>query len=428
VVAWPVAQFAAIGLAGVVIVGLATAAASRRVGQREAITDARTTTLVKAQGLVEPVVTDGLATQDPAAVAAVAQVVEHDVVNASLVRVKIWTEAGTIVYSDDHRLQGLTYPLPDDELGALRGGLIKADVSDLTRPENRYERQFNKLLEVYLPIRSPSGQRLLFEAYYPYSAVSASGQRIWASFAPIALGSLVVLELFQIPLAWSLAIRLRQRQREREALLQRALDASDVERRRIASDLHDGVVQDLAGVAFNLAGAARDSHVPPKAAELLDGAADLVRSSITALRSTLVEIYPPDLAEHGLRVALDDLAGDASTNGLAVTVDASQLPERLSAPMAGLVYRAARESLRNVTLHAAASTAMVRAGGDAAAVWVEVADDGRGFNPDILGARAAEGHLGLKGLEGVVRDAGGALEIRSQPGAGTTVRMEVPIH
>lgn len=228
VVARPVAQFAIIGLAAVAIVGLATATASRRVGQREAISDARTTTLVKAQGLVEPVVTDTLASADPAAVAAVGAVVEHQVVDSSLVRVKIWTQAGKIVYSNDHRLEGTTYPLAADDLDALRSGLIKAGVSDLSRPENRDERPFGKLLEVYLPIRSPNGQRLLFEAYYRYAAVSASGRRIWSSFAPVSLGALVVLELLQIPLAWSLAKRLRQRQREREVLLHRALEASGV--------------------------------------------------------------------------------------------------------------------------------------------------------------------------------------------------------
>ena len=66
-----------------------------------------------------------------------------------------------------------------------------------------------------------------------------------------------MLELVQIPLACSLARRLQLRQREREALLQRALDASEVERRQIASDLHDGVVQDLAGVAYSLSASAR---------------------------------------------------------------------------------------------------------------------------------------------------------------------------
>ena len=143
----------------------------------------------------------------------------------------------------------------------------------------------------------------------------------------MALGALVVLELLQIPLAWSLATRLRQRQREREALLQRALDASDVERRRIASDLHDGVVQDLVGVAFTLAGAARDAEFRPGRRPSWSEAATSVRSSITALRSTLVDIYPPDLVEHGLPAALADLAGDASSERAGGDVDASGLSE-----------------------------------------------------------------------------------------------------
>lgn len=426
-VARPVAQFAIIGLVAVAIVGLATATASRRVGQREAISDARTTTLVKAQGLVEPVVTDSLALGDPAAVAAVGTVVEREVIDNSLVRVKIWTAAGKIVYSNDHRLEGATYRLAADDLAALNNGLIKADVSDLTQPENRDEREFGKLLEVYMPIRSPNGQRLLFEAYYRYSAVSASGRRIWSSFAPVSVGALVILELLQIPLAWSLARRLRQRQREREALLHRALEASDVERRRIATDLHDGVVQDLAGVAFNLAGAARDVDTPRGAVGVLEDAATSVRSSITALRSTLVDIYPPGLAEHGLRSALDELAAEVSNDDLAVTMRVEHLPEPLPPAVAALLYRAAREALRNVSLHAGASNAAVSAGADRSKVWVEVSDDGAGFDAQILDARAAEGHLGLKGLDGVVRDAGGRLQVVSQPGRGTTIRVEVPV-
>ena len=94
--------------------------------------------------------------------------------------------------------------------------------------------------------------------------MSSSGRRIWRSFAPISLGALLVLELVQIPLAWSLARRLQQRQREREGLLQQALAASDMERRRIASDLHDGVVQDLVGVAFTFGGAARRRRHQPR--------------------------------------------------------------------------------------------------------------------------------------------------------------------
>jgi signal transduction histidine kinase len=159
---------------------------------------------------------------------------------------------------------------------------------------------------------------------------------------------------------------------------------------------------------------------------VLDDAAQSVRSSITGLRSTLVDIYPPDLAESGLWAALGNLAADASNDDLTVSLGSDQLPDHLAGPVAELLYRSAREALRNVTLHAGASEATVRAGGNRDRVWVEVADNGSGFDPAILEVRAAEGHLGLKGLQGVLNDAGGALRLDSVPGRGTTLRVEVP--
>src|SRR3954453_269807 len=112
-VARPIVQFFLVGLVAVALAGIATAVASRRVGQREATVDARTTTLIKAQTAVEPAVTDALAKGDPAALARRGGIVPRDVLDASLVRVKIWSRDGTIVYSDEPRLVGTTYDLGD---------------------------------------------------------------------------------------------------------------------------------------------------------------------------------------------------------------------------------------------------------------------------------------------------------------------------
>jgi signal transduction histidine kinase len=150
-----------------------------------------------------------------------------------------------------------------------------------------------------------------------------------------------------------------------------------------------------------------------------------VRADITALRTMLIDIYPPDLAARGLRTALDELAADASTNGLEVRVDASDLPATLPDERAALLYRAARESLRNVALHARATAATVRAGTGRGTVWLSVTDDGAGFDPAVLDTRAAEGHVGLRGLQGLVRDAGGTMRVDTAPGKGTTVLVEV---
>jgi signal transduction histidine kinase len=373
------------------------------------------------------VVTDGLLTREPAAVARVADVVERDLLDRNHVRVKIWTATGTIVYSDERRLEGATYDLDADERAAIRDGKVEAAVSDLGKPENRFERRWDKLLEVYLPLRTPSGERLLFEAYFRYGAVSSAGARIWRTFAPISLGSLVLLELVQIPIAWSLARRLRQRQREREALLRRALEASDTERRRIAADLHDGVVQDLAGVAYALAGAARGDGQQAATRQVLDAAASDVRSSITSLRSLLVDIYPPNLADEGLASAVSDLLARADGRGITASLDVAGLRGRVPVPAAALLYRVAQEALRNVFTHARARTLAVRIESDGSRVLLEVVDDGVGFDVAAVNSGAQAGHFGLKGMRDLVAGAGGTLRIDSAPGDGTRVQAGVPL-
>ncbi|MEQ1788142.1 MAG: histidine kinase [Acidimicrobiales bacterium] len=426
-VAVQVGQFALAGIVALAVVGFATTIASRRVGERQAVTDARSTTVARAQGRVERVLTDGILDGDPAAVEAVATVVERGVLDESLVRVKLWTEDGTIVYSDEPRLTGVTYDLGPDELESLASGAIEAEVSDLAKPENRFERPFGRLLEVYLPIYTPSGEPVLFEAYYRYDAVEASGSRLFNAFAPITLGALILLQLVQLPLAWSLANRLRQRVNEREQLLQRAVDASDVERRQIAADLHDGVVQDLAGVAYALSGAARQvGHDGPPPAELLEDSATQVRGSIKALRTLLVDIYPPNLEREGLESALTDLVAGPLSRGLVVTLDAAELNRPLPPAVAQLLYRATQEALRNVVRHANAHEVVVRVGVYGATAHLVVADDGQGYDASQAEAREADGHLGLRGLEGLLQDAGGTLTVHTSPGGGTSVEVDLP--
>ncbi len=422
-----VGQFALAGIVALGVVSLGMTIASRRVGEREAIVEARSTTVARAE-IVSNVITDGILHSDPDAVAAVARVVKQAVLDDSLIRVKIWTRGGTVVYSDEPRLIGTTYDLGADELDSLARGAIQAEVSDLTKPENSYERPFKHLLEVYLPVYTPSGEAVLFEAYYRYDAVVASGTRLWKAFAPIALGSLVLLQLVQLPLAWSLARRLRQRINERERLLQRAVDASDTERRQIAADLHDGVVQHLAGVAYGLSGAARQAATgDPASAALLETSAEQVRGSIKALRTLLVDIYPPNLEREGLVAAMGDLAAGAGARGLEVELDTDGFDRPVRPAVAQLLYRAAQESLRNVVRHADAHNVKVRVTVDAEFAQLAVSDDGRGYDPVEARERAAEGHFGLRGLESLVEDAGGTMSVQSQPGGGTRVEVEVPV-
>ena len=122
---------------------------------------------------------------------------------------------------------------------------------------------------------------------------------------------------------WVLAAAPTRAAADRERLLVMAAEASDAERRRVARDLHDGVVQDLAGTSFALSGLAGTSPLRWTTASARLGAelerlASAVRGSLLALRSLLVEIYPPQLDGAGLGAALQDLVAPAEQAGIDV--------------------------------------------------------------------------------------------------------------
>jgi two-component system, NarL family, sensor kinase len=417
-------QFAASGLIAVLLVALAAIFFFRRAGERESVRDARRVTTLIANAVIQPRLQDSIVRRDPDAIKALDEVVK-EVVRDPVVRVKIWARDGHIVYSDEPRLIGQQYKLDPDERAAFTtGATAPAEISDLSAPENRFERKDKKLLEVYAPVKTDKDRRLLFETYLRFSSVSATGHRIWFAFAPALLLGLLLLWLTMVPLALSLVRRLRAAQREREELLLRALEASDKERRRIASDLHDGAVQHLAGTSFSLAGAAERAS-DEDSSRLLRGAAASTRRAVRELRSLLVELYPPSLRGSGLEAALSDLLARAASNGAATDLRIS--PQvALSVEQESLVFRTAQEAVRNVATHAAASHVAVNLAGENGSYELRVTDDGIGFDPRVRLSRRAQGHLGLNLLADRARDLGATLEIDSEPGHGTTIVLRGP--
>lgn len=420
----PVLQFTVSGLFAMLVIAAITAAVSGHTGTDEAIREAKQTAERSGVGIVEPMIDRRVLQGRPAALRRLDEVVRRRVLRDGITRVKVWTRDGRVVYSDEPRLIGARYALETEERTAPH---IEAHVSDLTRPENRFERASGKLLEVYLPIHATTGQPLLFEAYQRYSLVSSNGRRLWLGFAPALLGGLLLLQLVNLPLARSLARRLRVGQQQREALLQRALNVSQAERRVIAADLHDGVVQDMLGISYSLAARAEqlNGQADPQASAALRESAARTRESVTALRLLLVDIYPPSLHSAGLAAALRDLAATYSFRGLETTVTASPT---LAVDDAAerLLFRCAQEGLRNAHKHAAATTASIVVRVSDGQAQLEVCDDGRGLEPGVLARRVEEGHLGLRLVRDLVEDAGGRLDVDSQPGGGTRVRVEVP--
>ncbi|MBS1881156.1 MAG: sensor histidine kinase [Actinobacteria bacterium] len=421
-----VLRFALGGIAALTVVGVVTFLVLRDVGTNEALKNAREVTAIVGKSIVEPNLSPALVRGEPAALARFNALVHERVLRDPIVRIKIWTPGGRVVYSDARSLIGQRFELGADEVASLRTGQVDSGVSNLSLPENRSERGQGKLLEVYLPVRVPGGPRLLFEAYQHFSSVAASARSIWLAFLPALIVALIVLYLLQLPIAASMARRLRRGSRDREALLERAIDASSAERRRIASDLHDGVVQDLAGLSFNLAAAAERCEAEGDAAgaEKLRQGAEQARQGVRGLRSLLVEIYPPSLQQAGLASALSDLLGPVAARGIETS---AEVRSDLSLPPddEALIFRVAQEAVRNAVAHGQPSRVDLSVQASNGHVLLTVADDGLGFDP----ARAegmGEGHFGLSMLRDLAREAEARLDVKSAPGHGTQVSLEVP--
>jgi signal transduction histidine kinase len=194
----------------------------------------------------------------------------------------------------------------------------------------------------------------------------------------------------------------------------RIVEAADEARRRIERDLHDGAQARLVCLALSLRLAAGQAE--PATAAALDGCLDDLRAAMAELRELARGLHPVVLTERGLGAALEMLA---SRSPVPVALHAD-LDERLPSGVETALYFVAAEALTNVAkyAHAASVTVTLRRGERWAEV--EVADDGTG------GARP-EGGTGLRGLIDRVEALGGELHVRSNPGAGTTVRARVPV-
>lgn len=430
-----VGRFVVANLIAVLLLMAGSVWASAAAAKAEAIADARHSTDLLAMLLVVPALDERLAVGDPAGVAAMDDVLRPRMAAADVYRVKIWTEEGRIAYSDEASLIGRAFELEADELAALHDGRTRAELSGVSQPENQFEGSAGRLLEVYRQIRTPEGRPMLLEAYFSYEDATARQAEILLSFAVISVCVLAALLAVQLPLARRMVNRLRAAGTEREQLQARALDASTEERRRIAGNLHDGIVQDVSASALLVAGAADRLRVlgrsaaPDRAttgvADDLAQASQALRDSVGSLRSLLVEIYPPDLERAGLSSTLHDLAARVRARGVEARIT---VPDGLELPpaTAGLLFRTTQEVLVNVVKHAGAGTVDITLREVPAGLELEVTDDGIGFDLGAALSRPGNGHLGLSVLADLAGAAGATLAVRTAPGAGTSVRLEVP--
>ncbi|HEX6637622.1 MAG TPA: sensor histidine kinase, partial [Steroidobacteraceae bacterium] len=203
--------------------------------------------------------------------------------------------------------------------------------------------------------------------------------------------------------------------------------AEERARRKLASELHDGPAQNLAGMAMQLAELKRKTREREQLA-LLDEAEQVLADTTLQTRTLMLELAPPGLHESGLVEALRWLAERVGKQQrLIVTVEDDGLPKSLEDQVTVLLFQTVRELLQNVVKHARSKRATVRCSMVDDKVALDVIDPGIGFavhSIDRLPTR--QGGFGLFNIRERLKLMGGSVEIHSVIGEGTTVRIRVP--
>ncbi|WAC18037.1 histidine kinase [Luteolibacter sp. SL250] len=285
--------------------------------------------------------------------------------------------------------------------GALEAGL-NAHLLRVGRGEADYRLHLQGMEDLKLIQAGPWWTPLRIFAVVGGAAVVAAGAGGWALFLKRRVAEK------SRALVHEIAAR-----REQEIVFQ--------ERRRLAADLHDTLEQTLTGASLQLeaVGTAEAPRPLALARRLLDRSRDELRRAVWDLTPEVIE-------ERGLAEALEVIAGEQSELGVAVDVtasgDASQVPDRISAHLC----RVAQEAISNAVRHGHAERVEVFLMVAEGEVEMVIADDGLGF--DIRQAPGiSTGHFGINGMKERLRRLGGLLEIRSQPGEGTSIRACCPI-
>jgi two-component system NarL family sensor kinase len=222
------------------------------------------------------------------------------------------------------------------------------------------------------------------------------------------------------------------RERAHENFVEQVIEAQEMERRRLAGDIHDGISQRLVTLSYRLDAASRaigDGRDDlPTAAEQLALARELVALTLGEARAAIGGLRPPVLDDLGLAGGLASLARSIPQVAVDVDLADTRLPDHVELAL----YRIAQECLQNVVKHSRASNAKltfaVEPGDSGHVARLEIVDNGVGFDrfENPLGGDEMGGY-GLLSMAERADIVGGRLNIRSRPGSGTTVTATIPL-
>jgi two-component system sensor histidine kinase DegS len=211
--------------------------------------------------------------------------------------------------------------------------------------------------------------------------------------------------------------------------LRHILRAQEDERKRIARELHDDTAQALVVLTRRLD--ALDTYsgqLPDPVMQRLGELRELADDILVGVRRFSRDLRPPVLDDLGLLPALELLTADSEQNGIKTELKVLGERRSLSPDLELVLFRIVQEALRNVKKHAHASKVLVQVEFGDATVKIAIKDDGKGFRlPEDMDSLAEVGKLGVIGMQERAQLVGGALNVQSLLGKGTTVAVDVPV-
>jgi signal transduction histidine kinase len=201
----------------------------------------------------------------------------------------------------------------------------------------------------------------------------------------------------------------------------RGLQATEAERRRWARELHDDSLQELAAIRLRMASDMRHTTVDALR-EAMQRAIEELDERIAALRALISDLRPAALDQLGLESALEDLVDRLAARGMDVRLQVDMGEGRMDPELEDTLYRLTQEALNNVLKHAGTNRADVSVVERAGRVALTVRDEGRGF-----GRREAADGFGLAGMRERTALLDGRFDLRSSPGEGTSITVELPV-
>jgi signal transduction histidine kinase len=226
----------------------------------------------------------------------------------------------------------------------------------------------------------------------------------------------------------NLVAELQRKEAVRSELLRRVIAAQEDERRRIARELHDDTSQALTVLAMSLERAAAAVEAPEDRTKL-EEMKELALGMLDDVHKLIFDLRPSLLDDLGLVAAARWYAESRLVPlGIRVSLETVGEERRLPPEVETALFRAIQEALTNVARHAEAENVAISLEFSPGRVLVEVEDDGRGFDVNAARPEADQTRgLGLLGMQERVSLLGGTIDIRSEPGSGTTVHIEVPV-